>query len=504
MNFTDKSEEIFFNSVPTNASVDLRNIIKDLKDQNQKYYFINKIIKKYGLPAWNKLLSSEATEAIRASDFQASTVSATINNRSKIYFIPLTDNNKVTAYIFCQERNNNYIFRLYSKALLESIMTLPNIKEDEKEDIFSKLLVISYFDQKIFNRDISKVAQQDIKKISIIINESIQSNKASGEFYLSNTGGYWNPQIVTVCYEKPKPTMRKSNEGDLFLSIVAYKEPEQICYDKVEYVWVSGTGSAPSSTGGNIGGFGTGGVGNVPTSNCPPSEWWCESGEFRYIDGILYSPDNYPGKENGYEWLWWEKEAVNLEPEDIDSEATSWWDLSKSVQGLSIQPQPKPKWNLLYSNYPQVNGEDKSVNEVVSQIGGEVYLNRGAIKNACALRVSLALNKSGIIIPQITDQTWKGSDGKNYFRGVSYLFNWLNKTFGPADLHLTESDGSPGGLNFLKKISLNDKGIYIMLPKANVGFNAQGHATLWTGYNCISGSNYFTAAKDVYIWRMPL
>lgn len=25
-----------------------------------------------------------------------------------------------------------------------------------------------------------------------------------------------------------------------------------------------------------------------------------------------------------------------------------------------------------------------------------------------------------------------------------------------------------------------------------------------SGYNCFSGSNYYTIDKDVYIWRMPL
>ena len=48
--------------------------------------------------------------------------------------------------------------------------------------------------------------------------------------------------------------------------------------------------------------------------------------------------------------------------------------------------------------------------------------------NACALRVSRALNYSGVTIPNIANHTFQGSDGKYYFLSSAKLYNWMIKT----------------------------------------------------------------------------
>lgn len=139
-------------------------------------------------------------------------------------------------------------------------------------------------------------------------------------------------------------------------------------------------------------------------------------------------------------------------------------------------------------------------------IGGEVLAQRNAgnVNNACALRVSRALNYSGVNIPSIAGQTWQGGDNKNYFFRAEHLYNWMVKTFGQPDIHLTEADGAPNGTKFPDLLyGLQNRGIYIMKPKSVSSFGASGHTTLWGGLDCIGRHNYFSAAKDIYIWRLP-
>lgn len=139
-------------------------------------------------------------------------------------------------------------------------------------------------------------------------------------------------------------------------------------------------------------------------------------------------------------------------------------------------------------------------------IGGEVLAkhNAGNANNACALRVSRALNYSGVTIPNIASQTWQGADGKNYFYYAAHLYNWMVKPFGQPDIHLTAADGAPNGTKFPEQLNgLQNRGIYMMKPKSQESFGASEHATLWGGLNCIGGHNYFPAASDVYIWKLP-
>jgi hypothetical protein len=55
--------------------------------------------------------------------------------------------------------------------------------------------------------------------------------------------------------------------------------------------------------------------------------------------------------------------------------------------------------------------------------------------------------------------------------------------------------------DYLKGIQ--NRSTYVMKPKSAESFGAKGHATLWAGLDCIGGKNYFGAASDVYIWKLP-
>jgi hypothetical protein len=181
-----------------------------------------------------------------------------------------------------------------------------------------------------------------------------------------------------------------------------------------------------------------------------------------------------------------------------------WWDENISDPNTAYIQQPKPKWDNVYQNYlKNAANDDMPVHDVCVLIGGEVLSqhNAGNANNGCALRTSRALNYSGINIPKIQGQTWQGADGKNYFYRAEHLYNWMTKTFGQPDIHLTAADGAPNGTKFKDK--LVGRGIYIMKPISAQSFGASGHATLWAGLDCVGGHNYFAAASDVYLWRLP-
>jgi hypothetical protein len=147
--------------------------------------------------------------------------------------------------------------------------------------------------------------------------------------------------------------------------------------------------------------------------------------------------------------------------------------------------QTKPSWDNVFKNYPKnSSGGDLDVSNVCALIGGE--LSNSGITNACAIRVSRALNYSGITIPEIVGQTKKGGDGKNYFLYASHLKNWLSKVLGPPDIHKKVSEiGIDPSKYYDHLIGIQNRGIYIMKPKSAESFGATGHATLWGGLDWI-------------------
>lgn len=213
----------------------------------------------------------------------------------------------------------------------------------------------------------------------------------------------------------------------------------------------------------------TGGGSGFPDGfQCPQTEWWCESGDYRFLDGVLYTPESFPGINANYPWLWWENQSPSNEydPNVHDSDpSVAWWDTNVSDPNTIYTQQNRPNWSIVNSNYPKTpdGNDDMSSHDVCVLIGGQVLTqyNLGNANNACCLRVSRALNYSGVNIPNIAGQTWTGADGKNYFYYTEHLYNWLDKTFGAADIHLTAADGAPNGIKFLDQLmGLQNRGIY--------------------------------------------
>jgi hypothetical protein len=162
-----------------------------------------------------------------------------------------------------------------------------------------------------------------------------------------------------------------------------------------------------------------------------------------------------------------------------------------------------PTYQKMYDNYPKdENGDDLKAKKVYKLVGGDVYdlhkKDPEKYANACALRVSIALIKSGIKIPK-SKETVTGADGNNYYLSAIALKKWLITYFKDSP-PLEISDDFDNQLQ-------GNRGIYIMIPNypGLIGFGASGHATLFTGTDCISSNCYLNArggVSRVYLWRL--
>jgi hypothetical protein len=176
------------------------------------------------------------------------------------------------------------------------------------------------------------------------------------------------------------------------------------------------------------------------------------------------------------------------EGKDWDYDAEFWED-----PNLSFEQQELPSWDDFEDAFPTSIGS-----ALVVAIGGSVQqayndyptLSRGY----CALKVSRALNYSGITIPQITTTSGKpgtvqGGDGKYYFLNAKALNAWMRETFGtnpenPNHHHFTSQQGGTNGGNFPNLVA-GLKGIYSMVSTDSNW--ASGHADIIENQICLSG-----------------
>lgn len=171
--------------------------------------------------------------------------------------------------------------------------------------------------------------------------------------------------------------------------------------------------------------------------------------------------------------------------EGYEGEYDTYWD----NPNLSFPPQNLPTWSDFNAAFPRdTDSLYDSPEKMYSSIGGAVYTNgyTGPESNTCAVRLSKALNYSGVTIPNIPGQTFKGADNKYYFLAAYKINIWMRKTFGtnpatsstPLNLNhysYTQAQAGVNGEN-LPGLLLRKKGIYSIYSS---DFSwASGHADL--------------------------
>jgi hypothetical protein len=173
-----------FLSVPENLSPDIKEIVRDISKQQIKEPFLSDFINKYGIPKWDKTITSHP--ALLNND-NSQTKSNSVDNQadfvSPIYLIPLidTNSNNVKSYILCT-RVQDSLFR-YNVFNKQSILEKP---ASTPKDIFNGSMMlagISALENSINKKSISEYpspfgTQNDVKfKISKVELNSSSNNK---------------------------------------------------------------------------------------------------------------------------------------------------------------------------------------------------------------------------------------------------------------------------------------------------------------------------------------
>jgi hypothetical protein len=174
-----------------------------------------------------------------------------------------------------------------------------------------------------------------------------------------------------------------------------------------------------------------------------------------------------------------------------------------------------PAFPLLLGNFPKMS----SVVEFKRFIGGgaddtsdppdQQWLG-GANGDTCTLRMSRALNYSGVPVPADYPglRTVRGGDGRRYAFAVQELHHWLLHRFGDPDVYVKGKPvardrfaGRPGIMLFDIVFGLNADGVT----------RALGHVDLWDGrtfFDELEGvsspeRDFFDIANGVSLWFAP-
>lgn len=174
---------------------------------------------------------------------------------------------------------------------------------------------------------------------------------------------------------------------------------------------------------------------------------------------------------------------------------------------LTFPRQNLPTWNNFKAAFPLDSDPlyDTPL-KMLNSIGGQVAsFYNGPNTNTCAFRLSKALNYSGVVIPNIPGQTFKGSDNKYYFKAAYQINLWMRKTFGTgqANKHysITGAEAGEHGVELPSLLS-EIKGIY-SLYSSDFSW-ASGHADLlYPDATCGNNCHFYDAPiHRIDVWEL--
>jgi len=193
-----------------------------------------------------------------------------------------------------------------------------------------------------------------------------------------------------------------------------------------------------------------------------------------------------------------------------------------------ISPQTLPTWANFWNAYPKTvqGGLLYGADNIYLLAGGKVHQERVAdtangppnlTDNTCALKVSIALNGAGVVIPYIfsddnhngikdtyeQDITIEGSGGKYHFVRAEFIIKYMLEVF-PETTPITAQDIANGATPASSFV--NSHGIYAMTPKTPNTLGASGHADVFfisTKGNALCGAGcHWDKAEKIYLWHL--
>ena len=244
----------------------------------------------------------------------------------------------------------------------------------------------------------------------------------------------------------------------------------------------------------------------------PDHQWWNTTNGKKIVQYLQHNFNTQTGSVDFQvsEFVTWAVGYFNLHPDVTWAQFVNWFLIPNEGKdgdydsefwedpNLTFQQQQLPSFNAFDNAYPRIEGI-----QLAQLVGGEVLqlYNQypAVVRGFCALKVSRALNYSGIIIPNIVTTNNKpgtvlGSDGKYYFLNAKALNKWMRKTFGMAPsnsnhVNFTAAQGGVYGQNF-PQLTAGIKGIYSMVTNDPNHVWASGHADLIYNSSCVFGCHF--------------
>lgn len=479
---------------------DENKLIAFLEKRNLEENFILQTVRQIGFPRWNKLIKRTVDKSnvneISSNSLENRIISKSSESNSNIYYIPFVRNsqNHVNASMIIETTPTDTTLSYVCDWQYKKIP--PNQNNREKFAVF-----FMNFDKNVFGYNKFKITDRDLFKqngktasVLELQDKNLSNNLARKDMYNVDYC-----QDVLIKWNECPYTRCTGENWSCDLCEESCMKSMTLTFCWTEWLDTGGGGSG----GGNYD-YGSGASGGGGNSLAPPNP--CSS--ITDTDFGTATQDSNTNCDSSSGWDGMIKNlSISDEPDNtiIENDPNLIWWEDYYTDTITYVPQPKPSFQNMNANYPKVGMDDMPVKQLCQLIGGQILSRHtsGNIANGCAIRISRALNYSGVNIPNIPGQTYVGGDGKYYFTYAAHLYKFCLKTFGSPDIHKTVADGAPNGTNFLNSlIGMQNRGIYIMKPKNITEFQASGHATLWGGLDCIGGHNYFAAAGHVYIWKL--
>jgi len=292
----------FFNVSATNDA-EIKQLVNDIKKQDELLKFLPEFVRKNGMPKWDKVLykttnsaSAIETKKIGSNSTGTAASSSTSTQPSQgVFFIPLQSNTsqKIKSYITAYKHNDSlYTYRLYNR---DSLNTIKPSSTGAKNNLLNTQAVFGYFEKSVNNKDsieVSSPSRSKIKNVQISFgaanNSSLSSNSNGG--IISPTNGCTIEIAISISY-----TLELWVDGSG--NLLALRETMVVqVYIAIDCSGGGGGGGCTCGSTPPSGGTIPGGGSSAPGYN--NNYWW------NYGSGWPW----YTGNNNGYydpNWNWW-------------------------------------------------------------------------------------------------------------------------------------------------------------------------------------------------------
>lgn len=541
----EKQQDEFFAKLSKSLSnnPDKDKIIERIKFENEKSNFLSKINKRQGEAKFeNKILKQTVRKSTTGKD-----------SDSIVYLnIPFGNDKYLTSVLFIEYSPTEFNAREIDNLKLKQLAYDESIDKQRREDLLMNYIILDkmQYDSDLYI-NIPSTLFQSIKKNDSALTKSFKIVNYTISSKSSPTGREGD---IMICIEIEDQNC--SCHGTHWECYVI-GGGDTGNGDDGGTGGGTGTGNNGDNSGGGGGdgtGTGNGNPGDTDPCTDPNNPWYnhhsCGNSAPSNVINFIQKMNNYgfniagylqflidnPLIQNGFNnylnnnsnqtsasfinWgldfliqnpdITWSKfERIFFTPKSSEDGGEN-FDITK-YSTIKLQKYPLPNFSSVNQQFPRdpnnpVYGMPS--NQVYQLVGGNMYTQNingnPNYQNACAIRVSRALNYAGQLVPIFFNdlgqqKSEKGNDTKNYILTAEAMLAYMLKAYPPPTYTYSGND--------LKSVYNDIKGkngIYIIIPNVRSELGASGHADIFYTNDCLVGGCHLglPSGGSVYFWEL--